>query len=103
MSMLVEQAAIDAGLRHELPWATVARILAQLPVEHGCPYCGGWLDRIGQLEDEAWRCRACGRITTDRDRRDDSRPNRAKAEELGREACESWQRVEERIARRSAA
>jgi transposase len=60
----VEQAAIDAGLRHELSWAAVWRILANLPDEDNpCPYCGGRLDRwLSEPSDRAWRCAACGRL-----------------------------------------
>ncbi len=95
-------AAIDAGLAHELSWGQVKRILDQLPIENDdCPYCRGQLDSHGLPPGRAWRCRACGRITNERPAAHDDRPDKARAEEIGRAARESWAAVEARIAARS--
>lgn len=93
--------AIDAGLAHQLTWATVARILSNLPDDDNpCPHCGGLLQRwSSEPSDCAWRCQACGRLHIPVF--DGGRPNREQAAEIGRQARESWSVVEARITARS--
>lgn len=55
-------ALIGAGLRHEVSWTQVAAMLHQLPVEGGCPHCGGDLEAWALPGDRAWRCATCGRL-----------------------------------------
>ena len=96
-------AAISAGLAHEVSWLTVWRILANLPDEDNpCPYCGGLLQRWSSApRDCAWRCQACGRLHIPVS--DEGRPNRAQAAEVGRQARDSWRAVEARLAQRGVA
>ena len=93
-------AAIDAGLAHELSWATVWRIVTNLPDEdRPCPYCGGLLQRWSSKPgDRAWRCAACGRLHIPLE--DGGRPDHLQAAEIGRQARESWRLAEARIAAR---
>jgi hypothetical protein len=95
-------AIVDAGLRHDISWTTVKRLLDQLPDEDGCPYCGGRLDRWAEPSDDAWRCAACGRLHFVNTAGLPTEASRARAAEIGRAAL-SWRRAEGRIIGRSVA
>jgi hypothetical protein len=93
---------IDAGLAHELGWAAVWRILSNLRDDgRPCPYCGGPLDRWStEPSDGAWRCAACGRLHIPITAGQATQASRARAQQSGQEAAESWRRVEARICSR---
>lgn len=62
MTDQILDAMVEAGLHHELTWSQIKRLADQLPVEDGCPYCGGQLESKGLPSDRASRCAACGRL-----------------------------------------